>query len=363
MRHQSRPKMRAMPMALLLLAVVLLQGGGFVCPALHRCWVAKAARSLRGACGAAVAAALVLLAAPAYAVDGRRVFSVGDLHGDYESTVTILRSLGVMGSDGGWTGGNSILVQTGDMVDRGDESGPIFRALFRLQDEAPRAGGKVFLLMGNHELMNLQGDFRYATPKDTASLLEGGTESRPPGLAERAEVFSPTGWLGKEVRSRLRAVALVGPEEGLERSVLFVHAGLLPGLVPDSDSSGKAAESRLNSALGALVNAKLTADEPLLGEDGPMWTRRLALGPEPAVCREVDETLQAFGASRMVVGHTAQADGKIHERCGGRFVLGDSLISRFYTGTAHPSAIEFFPDGSATALYPGRPSSPLMSLP
>ena len=42
----------------------------------------------------------------------------------------------------------------------------------------------------------------------------------------------------------------------------------------------------------------------------------------------------------MIVGHTAQPDGRIHDRCGGSFVLADSLISQYYTGTAHPSALE-----------------------
>lgn len=35
---------------------------------------------------------------------------------------------------GHWIGGNSILVQTGDIIDRGNASGPIFRSLLRLQD-------------------------------------------------------------------------------------------------------------------------------------------------------------------------------------------------------------------------------------
>ena len=54
----------------------------------------------------------------------------------------------------------------------------------------------------------------------------------------------------------------------------------------------------------------------------------------------------------MIVGHTAQPDGRIHDRCGGSFVLADSLISQYYTGTAHPSALEFFADGTVSAIYP-----------
>ena len=273
----------------------------------------------------------------------RHVYSVGDLHGDYKSTEKILTSLGLMGSAGEWTGGQAILVQTGDITDRGDESGEIFRALFRLQDEAPQQGGRVILLLGNHELMNLQDDFRYSTQKDTLSLLANATS--------RSEAFSRNGWLGQAIRQRMQAVALLGPEDGLSKPVLFVHAGLLPNFVEARNAE------ELNGVVRQLIDNKAASDlrddpSPLLGDEGPFWTRQLALGPEAKVCQDVQKTLQATGATRMIVGHTAQADGRIHDRCEGRFVLGDSLISQYYTGTAHPSALELFSDGTAEAIYP-----------
>lgn len=276
----------------------------------------------------------------------RRVFSVGDLHGDAQSCQKILKSLGLMGDAGEWTGGRSILVQTGDVTDRGDASGPIFQSLFRLQDEAPASGGKVILLLGNHELMNLQGDFRYATPADTASIaalepdLKGESSS---SLQTRTRIFSKEGWLGQGVRERFQALAV-------ERNVLFVHAGLLPifkDMLPGGLDSVNAEVKRLLTQDASSLRMEAS---PLLGDDGPFWTRRLALGPEGSICREVQESLDLVGVTRMVVGHTAQADGRVHSRCQGRLVLGDTLISRFYTGTAHPSAVEYFVDGTAEAI-------------
>ena len=251
--------------------------------------------------------ACVLLVSPVQA----RVFSVGDLHGDYKSTVEILSSLGLVGQRGEWTGGDSILVQTGDVLDRGEESGPILRQLFRLQDEAPSSGGQVILLMGNHELMNLQGDFRYGTEKETRSLA--------PSM-ERQEIFE--GPLGQELRRRLQVVAWLD-------GVLFVHGGLeTANMSPD--------------ALNAKLRESKDFSDELFGEHGPFWSRKWALGPER--CQELQVTLDGLKAKRMVVGHTAQADGRVHQRCNGRLILGDSLISRFYTGTAHPSAVEFKED-------------------
>jgi len=287
----------------------------------------------------------------------RRVLSVGDLHGDYESTRLILRELGVMGKDGAWIGGDTILVQTGDVTDRGDASGPIYKQLFRLQDEAPKAGGQVILLLGNHELMNLQGDFRYATPMDTASL--GASEV----VGGRIDVFSPMGWVGSGLRERAQAVALLGRKEGLSQPILYVHAGVTPELAEALVQEGAASQvaERLNTVLRSLLSGTQAQirdqSSPLLGDTGPLWTRRLALegdgqSPTSRICKDIQRSLDAFGAARMVVGHTAQADGKVHQRCGGRLILGDTLISKAYTGTAHPSAVEVVPDGTMTAVYP-----------
>merc|ERR1719253_98135 len=64
-----------------------------------------------------------------------------------------------MDESGAWTGGGSVLIQTGDVADRGPQELDVYKALFRLQDEAPASGGKVIILLGNHELLNLQGDY------------------------------------------------------------------------------------------------------------------------------------------------------------------------------------------------------------
>eukprot|EP00434_Breviolum_minutum_P005180 symbB.v1.2.004566.t1/scaffold239.1/size255824/9 len=267
------------------------------------------------------------------------LYSVGDLHGDDQSYQTILKALGLLSNDGHWIGGNSIL------------------------DEASASGGKVILLWGNHELMNLQHDFRYASAADTASLT-GDEGSR----SKRIEVFSKDGWLGSALRWRFQSVAL-------ERKVLFVHAGLLPNfsqaygsvkgpelvkkvneeiqnlLKQDADGLREESSPLLTFGLGYLMKLmNLIFCVICIGNGGPFWTRQLALGPEGRICPELQESLDAFGAERMVVGHTAQADGRVHSRCGGRLILGDTLISRFYTGTAHPSAIEYLTDGSLEAI-------------
>lgn len=106
----------------------------------------------------------------------RRHLSIADLHGDWKHSLEILEALGVVAEGVGdnynfnltsmtptsstpslppmlWSGGDAVLVQTGDVVNRGDSGGKLYTLLFRLQEEAASVGGEVHLLIGNHELM------------------------------------------------------------------------------------------------------------------------------------------------------------------------------------------------------------------
>lgn len=57
-----------------------------------------------------------------------------------------------------------MLVQVGDLLDRGDQERTALDLLLRLKEQALAAGGAVHVLQGNHEIMNVSLDFRYVTP-------------------------------------------------------------------------------------------------------------------------------------------------------------------------------------------------------
>lgn len=289
----------------------------------------------------------------------RRILSVADLHGDFRQTSGILRNLGLMDEAGGWAGGRDVLIQTGDIADRGQEELDVYKALFRLQDEAPASGGEVIILLGNHELMNLQGDYQFASKQTNISL--GGSS------ANRTEVFSPSGWLGRRLRQRGQLVARIGEAYGFTHPVVYTHAGILPAYAAEVDrrleglgvdDAGQQAADALNAAVRQrLVDRtweELSADNATHFSDaGPLWTRRLAKPFDVDVCVELEQSLRVFGATRMVVGHTPQSNGKVNHRCQGRLVLADTVISSAYHGGGHPSAVEVSPEGEAYALYPG----------
>ena len=82
------------------------------------------------------------------------------MHGAFEPFVDILQAAGLIDANKKWIGGTSVLVQTGDVFDRGAGVREALDLLMRLEGEANRAGGRVEPLLGNHEMMNLMGDFR-----------------------------------------------------------------------------------------------------------------------------------------------------------------------------------------------------------
>ncbi|HEY6552872.1 MAG TPA: metallophosphoesterase, partial [Vicinamibacteria bacterium] len=121
-----------------------------------------------------LACALVLASQAAAAEDSwtkvDRVVAVGDIHGDYDQFVTVLRDAGLVDGQLAWSGGRAHLVQTGDRIDRGPDSRKVMDLLMRLEKEAKKASGAVHSLLGNHEAMNVLGDFRYVTPEEFAAF-------------------------------------------------------------------------------------------------------------------------------------------------------------------------------------------------
>src|SRR3954465_5191711 len=102
-------------------------------------------RIIRSAALALATVAIIAASAP------QRIVAVGDLHGDYASWNAIARAAGVMDASGHWAGGRAILVQMGDITDRGADSLKIARSLQQLEKEAPRKGGRAIVVLGNHE--------------------------------------------------------------------------------------------------------------------------------------------------------------------------------------------------------------------
>lgn len=233
-----------------------------------------------------------------------RLVAIGDLHGDVDAALAVLRLAGLVDAAGAWSGGAAWLVQTGDITDRGPDSKGVIALLRRLSDEARAAGGHVLPLLGNHEVMNLTGDWRYVSAEDLAGYG---------GEAARKAAYAPTGEDGAWLLQR-DAVARVG-------DTVFVHGGV--------DAHWAKLGTR---GINATVRGALLGQGPpdILGPDGPLWNRAYLLADPVAACAELGRALTELGATRMVVGHTTQRTGQIAERCGGQLYGIDTGISAHY---------------------------------
>ena len=189
-----------------------------------------------------------------------RVVVLGEVQGAYESAVKTLLAVGLVDDRLRWSGGNAILIQTGDLLDDGIRVRDVMDLFMQLQEEAEAAGGQVIVLLGNHEALNIlgmRGSVNYETYQtfadensaarqaeaceahvgwlnDRAKALksdpkEYGEQDRadwlaahPPGYVEYVEAMGPDGRYGSWLRKQPAVVEIDGR--------LFIHGGISPAL-------------------------------------------------------------------------------------------------------------------------------------
>ena len=191
-----------------------------------------------------------------------RVVAIGDLHGDLGGARAALRAAGAIDEGDHWSGGALVVVQTGDVLDRGDDERALLDLIARLETEARAAGGAFVMLLGNHELMNAAGDFRYVTPAGLHAFdgAVGGSLAAPASEDQRSriEALGPGGSYARQLAHHA-VIAIVG-------DTVFSHAGVLGDWVHHIDEVNQSARCWLDGQ-GGEPPPVLTAD------DGPVWTR------------------------------------------------------------------------------------------
>src|SRR5512145_1760346 len=121
---------------------------------------------------------VLLLSPSAYAAEPQRVVAVGDVHGEYEGLVSILRKAGLVDEKLKWTGGRATFVQVGDYLDRGTHVRKVMDLLMALERGAAKKRGQVLVLLGNHETMNLTSVLHEANPAAYAGFADRKSEKR-----------------------------------------------------------------------------------------------------------------------------------------------------------------------------------------
>jgi hypothetical protein len=298
-----------------------------------------------------------------------RVIAIGDLHGDYERYIDVMKSAGLIDKKGKWSGGTTHLVQTGDITDRGADSRKIIDHLVKLSRQAKKKGGYVHLLIGNHETMNVVGDLRYVSEGEYKAFATGNSrrlqnkqwerqlewmsvntpdfaeldleayrieweQQVPLGWVEHRMAWSFNGEYGKWVKDNAVAIQI--------NDSIFLHGGISAKYCKFS------LQSLTEQVIAAMENYDRSVttimDDPL----GPVWYRGLASEEEADLFSQtLDNILNRYGAKRIVVGHTPTG-GVIWPRFDQRVVVNDTGIANYYG--AHKGVLELTAKGQ-TAIY------------
>ncbi len=325
-------------------------------------------RAVIGAVCACCAALFPLQAAQDSFPQPARIIAVGDVHGDFSQFTTILRDAGIIDAKNKWAGGQTHLVQLGDIPDRGADTKKIIEFLMDLEKQARRAKGMVHLMIGNHEAMNVYGDLRYVIPEEYAAFAgrdaefraaaweqhvaeikaRGGEATltpeykkkweteRPNGFFEHRVAFGPGGKFYKWIVEH-NAVLRLG-------DTIFLHGGISPKYVDyERPAINKQIQDELkdfNKLPGGMA----------MDDEGPLWYRGLATEEESALSAHVGAVLAKHGVKRIVIGHTPTA-GAVIPRFGGKVIVADVGLSKAYGARLACVLIE---NGKVSAIHRGK---------
>jgi hypothetical protein len=303
----------------------------------------------------------------------KKIVAIGDIHGDFNNFVKILRDLNIIDENFQWIAGTTHLVQTGDILDRGPNAKAAFDLIKKLEVQAEQAAGKVHMLIGNHEYMNIKNmafDFEgYVTIDQFLSFLpqdfieEKEEEFKKKNHQKTATLnnnsngnldFYPY-W--EEILSKKEEKAIRKYRDNFNKNygnwilehnavikinnIVFTHGGI-------SKKYSKWKLEKINDTITKELSGK-KRQKVVYDNAGPLWYRELAQQEESIFFDEVNEILENLDADYMVTAHTPKKTG-VFSRFYGRIWMIDTGISSHYGGNL--SAL-IYEDGEFDT-YPGE---------
>jgi len=283
-----------------------------------------------------------------------RVVAVGEIHGAFKQFADTLETAGMAkrvtqtGFELTWTGGTAVLVFTGDLTDRGENTKQVYDAVMSLERQADAAGGHVFAMFGNHEALLLNGTVEKWAKTLTShkqKWYQNTLDSFTKAGLDFHQAISPEGAYGSWIRRR--------PLFAVINGYMFIHGGLQ-------------AEPQGLTAIATRFRIDMEKDDFSAGifmdEKGPLWNRDW--WNDAAL---IERSLQIMGIRGVIFGHTVGAmgtEGVINVK--GTELIGIDIGMCPAYGKSQGGALMMTAtsDGgfTATAVYPDRPAVSLFSI-
>jgi len=253
----------------------------------------------------------------------KRIIVIGDIHGDFKILIRCLKKAKVINNSLDWIGGKTHVVQLGDILDGGGrgtdfhtqpmEEFKIYEYLNNLNDRAKVYGGAVHYLIGNHELMNLAGDFRYV---HKTHLINNDV---------RKKLFKPGGHIANMLACHSHGILKIN-------DWLFCHAGLLPEhLANNNIKSLNNLVKKVLRGQKSIETLNNSEENLLFSKDSFFWNRFYANNEDK--CTVLNKTLDILDAKKggMVVGHTPHYN--ITSQCRQKLWFADVGLSGAFDNT------------------------------
>jgi hypothetical protein len=281
---------------------------------------------------------------PAPARGPARIVAIGDLHADIGVTRKAFRLAGATNEKNEWIGKSLTIVQLGDIIGRSDDERQVLDFLFDIRKKAEAGGGKVHVLLGNHEVMAGRLDNQAVGPNPFPgytgipglNLKDPRLQFLEPNERARGAALMPGGPYAKRL-AEFPTVLQIG-------GTVFVHGGVVPRWA-------RYGIDKINAEVSQWLLGRAPEPDSAKGvDDGDrvMWTRQFSSNVDERDCAELDESLKILGAKRMVVAHTVHA--VITPRCDGKVWAIDVGMSRAYGGSVQ--VLEIVNDEKLTVLRP-----------
>ncbi len=234
--------------------------------------------------------------------DKNPIIAISDIEGGYKAFRDFLIQNQVINDNLNWTFGKGHLVLVGDFVDRGWSVTQVLWFIYKLEQEAEKEGGNVHFIIGNHELKNMQGNYRASAKKYLAvSNILGKVQS---------ELYNQNSFLGKWISSK-NAIELINGN-------LFAHGGIHPEVANSNLSLDEVNQIIRSNYYTPYYQKTEKTVENLLNstKKGICWYR--GYFKDDLTQEQVELGLNKFNAKSIVVGHTLQS--KVNKQYNGKVI-------------------------------------------